>query len=39
MDAMIMNRSYTGQCPIVDEELNVDATRFFYLLKDSNEPL
>jgi len=39
MDAMIMNRSYTGQCPIVDEELNVDAARFYYLLKDSNEPL
>ena len=39
MDAMIMNRSYTGQCPIVDEELNVDVARFYYLLKDSNELL
>jgi uncharacterized protein YlaN (UPF0358 family) len=34
MDAMRMN-----QCPIVEEELNADATRFFDLLKDSDEPL
>jgi hypothetical protein len=29
MDVMRMNRGYTGQCPIVDEEFNVDATKFF----------
>jgi hypothetical protein len=39
MEAMRMNQSYAGQCPIVDEELNADVTRFFDFLKDSNEPL
>jgi hypothetical protein len=39
MDAMIINQGYTGQNSKVDEELNVDAARLFYLLKDSNEPL
>ena len=39
MDAMKMNQSYVGQCPIVDEEPNANAIKFFDLLKDSNEPL
>jgi len=39
MGTMRMNRGHTGQCPIIDEEPNADATRFFDLLKDSDEPL
>jgi hypothetical protein len=39
MDAMRMNQSNVSQCPIVEEEPNADAVRFFYLLKDSDEPL
>jgi len=39
MDAMRMNQGYVGQCPIIDEEPNADATKFFDFLKDSNEPL
>ncbi|KAL9403258.1 hypothetical protein Peur_000230 [Populus x canadensis] len=39
MDAMRMNQGNGGQCPIVEEEPNADATRFFDLLKDSDEPL
>ena len=39
MDAMRINQGHAGQCPIVDGELNVDAARFFYLLKGSDEPL
>jgi len=39
MDAMRMNQGNVSQCPIVEEEPNVDATRFFDLLKDSDEPL
>ena len=39
MDAMRMNQGHVGQYPIVDEEPNVDAVRFFNLLKDSDEPL
>jgi hypothetical protein len=39
MDVMRMNHGYASQCPIVDEELNADATMFFYLFKDSNKPL
>jgi hypothetical protein len=39
MDAMRMNQGNVSQCPIVEEELNADATRFFDLLKDSNELL
>jgi hypothetical protein len=39
MDAMRMNQSHVGQCSIVDEEPNADATRFFDLLKDFDEPL
>ena len=36
MKAMRMNQDYASQFLIVDEELNVDATRFFNLLKDSD---
>jgi hypothetical protein len=39
MDAMRMNQGNVSQCPIVEEEHNADATRFFDLLKDSNELL
>jgi len=39
MDAMRMNQGYTSQCSIVDEELNANAIRFFYILKDFDELL
>jgi hypothetical protein len=39
MDAMRMNQGNISQCPIIEEEPNADAVRFFDLLKDSNEPL
>jgi hypothetical protein len=39
MDAMKMNQGNVSQCPIGEEEPNADVTRFFDLLKDSNEPL
>jgi hypothetical protein len=39
MDAIRMNEGNVSECPIVEEELNADATRFFDLLKDSDEPL
>jgi len=39
MDAMRINQGYAGQFPIINEEPNVDATRFFDFLKDSNELL
>jgi len=39
MDAIRMNQGHDSKCPIVDEELNIDTTKFFDLLKDSNEPL
>jgi len=39
MDAMRMNQGNVSQCSIVEEEANVDTTRFFDLLKDSDEPL
>jgi len=39
MDAMRMNQGNVSQCPIVEEEPNADATRFFDMLKDSDEPL
>jgi len=39
MDAMKMNQGNVSQCPIVEEKPTADATRFFDLLKDSNEPL
>jgi hypothetical protein len=38
MDAMRMNQDNVSQCPIIEEEPNADATRFFDLLKDSNKP-
>ena len=37
MDAMRMNQGNASQCPIVEEEPNGDAARFFDLLKDSDE--
>jgi len=39
MDAMRMNKGNVSHCPIVEEEPNADAARFFDLLKDSDEPL
>jgi hypothetical protein len=39
MDAIRMNQDHDSKCPIVDEEPNADTTKFFYLLKDYNEPL
>jgi hypothetical protein len=39
MDAMRINQGYTNEYPIVDEEPNIDTTRFFELLKDFDEPL
>jgi hypothetical protein len=39
MDAMRMSEGNVKECPIVEEEPNADATRFFDLLKDSDEPL
>jgi hypothetical protein len=39
MDAMRMNEGNVSQCLIIEEEPNVNAARFFDLLKDSNELL
>jgi hypothetical protein len=39
MDAMRMNQGNVSQYPIIEEEPNADATRFFDLLKDFDEPL
>jgi len=39
MDAMRMNQGNVSQCPIIEEEPNADAARFFDLLKDFDEPL
>jgi len=39
MDAMRMSEGNVSECPIVKEEANADAARFFHLLKDSDEPL
>ena len=39
MDVMRLNQGYDSQCPIVDDEPNTDAARFFDLLKDSDELL
>jgi hypothetical protein len=39
MDSMRMNEGNVSQYPIIDEEPNANATRFFDLLKDSDEPL
>ena len=36
MDAIRMNQCNVSQCPIVEEEPNVDAARFFDLLKGSD---
>jgi hypothetical protein len=38
MDAMRINQRHISQCPIIDEEPNANTTKFFDLLKDSNEP-
>ena len=39
IDAMRMNQDHVSQCRIVDKEPNINVARFFYLLKDSDEPL
>ena len=39
MNAITMNHSYLGECLIIDEESYVYTTKFFNLLKDSNELL
>jgi len=39
MDVMKMNCVDVGECSIIDEEPNADATRFFDVLKDSDESL
>jgi hypothetical protein len=39
MDVIRMNQGNVSQCPIVEEEPNADATRFFDLLKDFDKSL
>jgi hypothetical protein len=39
MDAMRMSEGNVSEYPIIEEEPNADAARFFDLLKDSDEPL
>jgi len=39
MDAMRMSEGNVSECPIVEEEPNANAARFFDMLKDSDEPL
>jgi len=39
MDAMRMSEGNVSECPIIKEEPNADAARFFDLLKDYDEPL
>jgi hypothetical protein len=39
MDATRLNQGYACKCSIIDEKLNEDATRLFYLLEASNKPL
>jgi len=39
MDAMRMSEGNASEFPNIEEEPNADATRFFDLLKDSDEPL
>jgi hypothetical protein len=39
MDAIRMNQGNVSQCPIVEEEPNANAARFFNMLKDSDDPL
>jgi hypothetical protein len=36
MNVMRMNQDYVSQYSIIDKEPNVDATKFFYFLKDSD---
>ena len=36
MDAMRMSEGNISECPIIEEEPNADAARFFDLLKDSD---
>jgi hypothetical protein len=31
IDVIRMNQSHVDQCPIIDEEPNADATRFFFI--------
>jgi len=33
MDAIRINHGHAGQCPVINEELNPDATRFFLSFK------
>jgi hypothetical protein len=39
IDAMRMSEGNVSECPIVEEEPNANAARFFDLLKDSDELL
>ena len=39
MNVIRMNQGYTSECLVVDEELNIDTTRFFNLLKDFDKSL
>ena len=39
MDAIWINQGHTGHCSFIDEELNVNVTGFFYLLKYSDKPI
>ena len=39
MDAMRINQSNVSRFPIVEEEPNANAARFFDKLKDFDEPL
>jgi len=39
MNVMRRSESNVSECPIIEEEPNADAARFFDLLKDSDEPL
>ena len=39
IDAIRMNLGYAGECLIIDEELDTNVARFFYLLKDSGKSL
>jgi hypothetical protein len=42
MDTKKINHDYSGKCSLnipLDEESSIDVTRFFKLLKDSNEHL
>jgi hypothetical protein len=39
MNVIRINHGYSSENSYIDEESNVDAARFFELLKDSDEPL